>query len=109
MNRGGFAVPIFAAETHGSNCFYQSMSLNRGWNDSPSPPPETVTVDDSTHGVMIARLKDLASAASSLGAHSPSPGVVSMALRHPGGVHCVSVADEMAMQAALLFAGMVIL
>ena len=104
----GMIVPLIAMETHGSNCFYQSLSLNKGpFPSSPQAPQEGVElVHDSTYDVNFARLPKLTSKASSLGASWPSPGVVKMALERKGGVKSVCISDEMAMQTAVLFAGM---
>lgn len=55
--------------------------------------------------VRVAHLAALSSRATSLGASAPSAGVVPMALQRKGGVRCVSVSDERAMEAALRFAG----
>jgi L-serine/L-threonine ammonia-lyase len=102
-------VPIVALETHGMNCFYQSISINPGrWNQD-----KTLSEDVSTHtgegNVEYVHLHRLNSLASSLGASSPSAGVVKQALDWPGGVKCVSVPDEFSMQAAVLFAGALML
>lgn len=59
-------------------------------------------------GIKIAHLKELTSKATSLAATSPSPGVVKMALAWGGGVRCLSVPDEVAMNTACSFAGNVI-
>ena len=101
-------VPFIAMETLGSNCFYQSLSLNAGpFIVPPLPPKEgTEVVHDSTYDVNFARLAKLNSRASSLGASWPSPGVVKMALERKGGVTSVCVSDEMGMQTAVRFAGM---
>jgi L-serine/L-threonine ammonia-lyase len=96
-----------AMETHGSNCFYQSISLNPGpFASSPLTPEDGVeAMHDATHDCRYAKLSKLTSRASSLGASWPSPGVVKHALQRLGGVKCVCVSDEMAMQTALRFAG----
>ena len=95
-------------ETLGSNCFYQSLSLNVGaFPSSPLAPGDGVEVlHDETYNVSFARLPKLNSRASSLGASWPSPGVVKMALEREGKVKSVCVSDEMAMETAVLFAGM---
>lgn len=106
LNTHHIAVPIVAAETHGSNCFYHSVSLNPGrWNSSQDLPAGITAAHNAAHNVKVARLEKQTSLATSLGATSPSPGVVKMALEREGGVKCVSQPDEMAMQAARLFAG----
>lgn len=101
------SVPVIGIETHGSNCFYQSLSLNAGsFPGSPFPPQNGVeVVTDPVHDVKIARLPKLTSRAGSLGASWPSPGVVKMALQRKGGLKSVCVSDEMAMQTGLQFAG----
>ena len=58
-----------------------------------------------TRTARVAHLASLSSRATSLGASSPSPSVVAMALHRKGGVRCVSVSDERAMEAALRFTG----
>ncbi|KAI0670919.1 tryptophan synthase beta subunit-like PLP-dependent enzyme [Trametes maxima] len=90
-------VPLVTAETHGSNCFYQTLSLNEGpfAGDAPRRSGTPSTVAHLTH---------LTSRASSLGASSPSPTVVRKALDRKGGVRSVCVTDEMTMQAAVHFA-----
>lgn len=94
-------------ETHGSNCFYQSISLNAGpFASSPLPPAEGVEVlHDEQAGVNVAKLPKLTSRAASLGASWPSPGVVKLALERKGGIKSVCVSDEFAMQTSLQFAG----
>lgn len=117
-------VPIIGVETHGSACFYHSVQASRG-NESQLPSGATVkdvTVPDalqaysikrSTRGdeaiedrtVRVAYLASLSSRATSLGASSPSASVVQMAVHRKGGVRCLTVSDERAMEAALRFAG----
>lgn len=99
-------VPVVALETTGSNCFYQSIRANEGpFLDSPLKPLEGVTiVKDEMHEVNVALLPKLTSRASSLGASSPSPGVVQMALKRPGGIKCVCIPDELAMDTSIQFA-----
>lgn len=55
--------------------------------------------------VAVPYMSELTSRAASLGATSPAPGVVHMALNHVGGVKCVCIPDELAMFAAQGFAG----
>lgn len=95
-------------ETQGSNCFYESLSLNPGpFPSSPLPPKEGIEViHDTKCDVAIARLPTITSKASSLGASWPSPGVVKMALERAGPIKSVCVSDEMAMQTLQRFAGM---
>ena len=102
-----YLVPIFALETHGSACFYHSMSINNSkWCDNL--PEETTCCLDSRHGVQLANIK-VKSIASSLGATSPSAAVVSASLTRPGGVICITIPDEMAMRTSCLFAGTLII
>lgn len=100
-------VPIVVLETHGSNCLTHSISLNRGANKNIQELQAEVVVElyDPEYDVRYAHLKQLTSRASSLGASSPAPGVVRMALDRAGGVKCVNVSDELSMMAALRFAG----
>ncbi|KAI0720836.1 tryptophan synthase beta subunit-like PLP-dependent enzyme [Cerioporus squamosus] len=101
-------VPIVTAETHGSNCFYQSLSLNDGLfvgnMDSWKIPEGTTARYDKEHDVTVAHIDKLTSRATSLGATSPSAAVVKMALQRPGSIKSVCVSDEMTMQACLSFA-----
>ena len=119
------SVPIIGVETHGSACFYHSVHATRG-DESQLPPGTTVKevtapdalqaysvkrstrrdegIEDRT--VRVAHLASLSSRATSLGASSPSPSAVQMAVHRKGGVRCLTVSDERAMEAALRFAGM---
>ncbi|KAJ7684946.1 tryptophan synthase beta subunit-like PLP-dependent enzyme, partial [Mycena polygramma] len=100
---GWDSVPIVALETIGSNCFYYSMALNR--QQGPVALPDGVTVVDDPVGVKLAHFSYFSSKASgSLGASSPAGGVVKKALDRAGPVICVSVPDELAMQAGCSFA-----
>ncbi|KAJ7905260.1 tryptophan synthase beta subunit-like PLP-dependent enzyme [Mycena olivaceomarginata] len=91
---GWDSVPIVALETIGSNCFYHSMALNRQGGAVVLP-----------EGVTAAHFSAFSSKASgSLGASLPAAGVVKRALERAGRVICVSVPDELSMQAASLFA-----
>ncbi|KAJ6623402.1 tryptophan synthase beta subunit-like PLP-dependent enzyme [Mycena sp. CBHHK59/15] len=97
-------VPIVALETIGSNSFYHSMALNRHGRGVALPAGVTV-VHDEVHNVLLAHFSAFSSRASgSLGASQPAAGVVKMALERAGGVVCVSVPDELSMQAAYTFA-----
>jgi L-serine/L-threonine ammonia-lyase len=99
-------VPVVAMETHGSNCFYHSVSVNAGqFNSAKVLPQDVETWHDEGHNVSLARVKKLKSRASSLGASSPAPAVVKMALEREGGIKCVCVPDELAMQTNISFAG----
>jgi L-serine/L-threonine ammonia-lyase len=60
---------------------------------------------DEGQNVYLARVNKPSSRATSLGASSPSAGVVKMALEREGGIKCVCVPDELAMQTANSFAG----
>lgn len=101
-NVGWQSVPLVALETHGSNCFYESVALNRGF--SGAPRDGIAVIHDEEHGVKVAHLAKLTSKATSLGASAPSAGVVKMALRHKGGVKSVSIPDVVAMQSGMRFA-----
>ena len=94
-------------ETHGSNCFYQSLALNAGSFagdvTSRRPPDGTRAEHCEEHNVTVAHLAKLTSRASSLGASSPAAGVVKMALQRSGGVKSVCIPDEMAMQSTLRY------
>ncbi|KAJ7489931.1 tryptophan synthase beta subunit-like PLP-dependent enzyme [Mycena galericulata] len=97
-------VPIVALETIGSDSFYHSMALNRQGGDVVLPEGVTV-VHDEAHDVQLAHFNSFWSKASgSLGASSPAAGVVKKALQRAGRVTCVSVPDELSMQAACSFA-----
>ncbi|RPD53162.1 tryptophan synthase beta subunit-like PLP-dependent enzyme [Lentinus tigrinus ALCF2SS1-7] len=101
-------VPLVGVETHGSNCFYQSLSLNDGpfvgKVESRKVPDGTTAKYDETNNVTVTHIAKLTSRISSLGATSPSPAVVKMALQRPGGIKSVCVSDEHTMQACLSFA-----
>ncbi|KAI0807249.1 tryptophan synthase beta subunit-like PLP-dependent enzyme [Fomes fomentarius] len=98
-------VPLVTVETHGSNCFYQSLALNDGPFSGDGHPPEGTRVEFcEEHNVTIAHLEKLTSRATSLGASSPSAGVVRLALERSGGIKSVCIPDELAMQASLHFA-----
>ena len=102
-------VSLVAVETTGSNCLYQSLSLNDG------PFPGSVDSRPAREGtqaeyfedidVTVAHVTKLTSKATSLGATSPSAPVVKMALQRSGSIKSLCVPDEMTMQAAALFAG----
>lgn len=95
-------------ETHGSNCFYQSLSLNEGpFSGSvlSRPLSEGTTAEYcQEHNVTLARLAKLDSRATSLGATSPSGAIVRKALQRGGGVKSICIPDGLAMQTALSFA-----
>ncbi|KAI0312735.1 tryptophan synthase beta subunit-like PLP-dependent enzyme [Amylostereum chailletii] len=99
---GWDGVPIVALETHGANCFIESISANK-WPDLLRSENVTVLKDEE-YGISFVRLGKLTSKATSLGATAPSAGVVNMALKRSGGVQCASIPDEMAMQVVLSFA-----
>lgn len=107
-------MPVVALETTGSNCFYNAIAINTRNFTSKVPTIPSTEVEDSSpytieiiheDNVAIPHMKALKSRAASLGASSPASGVVRMALDRAGGVRCVCVQDEMAMQTAALFAG----
>ncbi|KAI0637208.1 tryptophan synthase beta subunit-like PLP-dependent enzyme [Trametes polyzona] len=101
-------VPLVTVETHGSNCFYQSLCLNEGpfAGDVGSRPITEGTTQqfNAEHNVKVAHLSELLSKATSLGASSPSAAIVRKALDRTGGVRSLCIPDAMAMQAALNFA-----
>ncbi|KAJ7734945.1 tryptophan synthase beta subunit-like PLP-dependent enzyme [Mycena maculata] len=97
-------VPIVTLETIGSNSFYHSMMLNRLGGNAVLPEGVTI-VHDAVHDVQLAHFSTFSSKASgSLGASQPAAGVVKKALQRVGAVICVSVPDELSMQAAYSFA-----
>ena len=102
-------VPIVTAETHGSNCFYESLALNEGpfsgGVSSKLPPEGTRAEFCEEHNVTLAHLAKLTSRATSLGAIYPSAAIVRKALDREGSVRSFCVADEMTMHTALCFAG----
>ena len=102
-------VPIVTAETHGSNCFYQSLALNKGpssGGESSTIPPEGTRAEFcKEHNVTLAHLSKLTSRATSLGAIYPSAAIVRKALDREGSVRSFCVPDEMTMRTALRFAG----
>lgn len=97
-----------ALETIGSNCFYESMSLNGGRFNSDRKDLDRgkTLVYNEEHSVYLARFSSFSSKASgSLGASEPSAGVVRMALDRKSEVKTVSVPDELSMEALASFAG----
>ncbi|KAJ3522750.1 hypothetical protein NM688_g8829 [Phlebia brevispora] len=99
-------VPLIAMETHGSNCFYQALSVNPGpfGPSAQLPPREIELLHDTQYDVNYVKLPKLTSRASSLGASWASPGAVKMALDRVGGVKSVCISDEMGMKASFAFA-----
>lgn len=79
------------------------MALNNHWKHGV-PEDTSITLDEKW-GVKVAKLKQLTSKATSLGASSSAAGVISMALKRKGGIKCVCVRDAMSMSAAVSFAG----
>jgi L-serine/L-threonine ammonia-lyase len=107
-------VPVVALETTGSNCFYNAIAINTRNFTSKVPVVPSAEVEDSSpytieiveeHNIAIPHMKALKSRAASLGASSPAPGVVRIALDRAGGIKCACVPDEMAMHTARLFGG----
>lgn len=95
-----------ALETHGSACFYHSISVNdKQWREGKTESDVFWTSFDDEHQVKIAHVRDITSKAASLGATSPAAAVVKMALEREGGVTCAKVPDEMCMATSCLFAG----
>lgn len=101
-NAGWSNVPVVALETHGAACFYHSLLLNTLPNYKL--PDGATASRPETDGPQLATLDAITSQASSLGARSPSLGVLKLALAHAGGIIPVSVSDEHAMRAAIEFA-----
>lgn len=111
-NVGWDEVPVVALETTGSNCFYNAIAINTRNFTSKVPVVPSAEVEDSSpytieiveeHNIAIPHMKALKSRAASLGASSPAPGVVRIALDRAGGIKCACVPDEMAMHTARLF------
>ncbi|KAG9012630.1 hypothetical protein FRB90_006550 [Tulasnella sp. 427] len=97
-------IPLLTMETQGSNCFYQSMLANRSLAPNSSAIGNTSdTLDNRTHGVKVAHLHRLTSQALCLGATSPAPGVMRLALDRHGPVRCVCTTDEMSMKAGIQY------
>lgn len=101
-------VPLVALETIGSDCFYQSISLNNGRFNSATRtlPPGVDLIKDEANDVYLAHYNSFSSRASgSLGASQPAAAVVKMALERQGSIKSISVPDELSMEALRLFAG----
>ena len=95
-----------ALETTGSNCFYRSLALNPGPFVRNNFGTDNIEVfKDAEHGIELARLDKITSRAASLGASSPAPEVVKMALSRSGGIKSVCISDELSMYAGLQFSG----
>lgn len=79
--------------------------LNRTKTGEWALPQNVHSVFDETNSVHLAHFQKFSSKASgSLGASQPAEAVVRVALDWPGGVKCVSVPDELSMEALTLFA-----
>ncbi|KAG1884542.1 tryptophan synthase beta subunit-like PLP-dependent enzyme [Suillus subluteus] len=111
-NVGWDEVPVVALETTGSNCFYNAIAINTRNFTSKVPIVPSAEAEDSSpytveiveeHNIAIPHMKALNSRATSLGATSPAPGVVRMAVDRAGGIKCACIPDEMAMHTARLF------
>ena len=103
-----FSVPIVTLETVGSDCFYQSITMNgSGFNKNAKSLPHGVElVHNSEYKVDMAHMNDFSSRASgSLGASQPSAAVLKMALERAGGVRPYTVPDELSMESLIKFAG----
>lgn len=74
------------------------------FNSAKVLPPDVEIWHDKEQNVSLARVKKLDSRATSLGASSPAAGVVKMALEREGGITCVCIPDELAMQTSNSFA-----
>lgn len=100
-------VPIVTLETIGSDCFYQSITMNgSGFNkDAKSLPSGVELVHNSEYKVDMAHFNGFSSRASgSLGASQPSAAVLRMALERTGGVRSYTVPDELSMESLIKFA-----
>ncbi|KAG1719277.1 tryptophan synthase beta subunit-like PLP-dependent enzyme [Suillus lakei] len=111
-NVGWDEVPVVALETTGSNCFYNAIAINTRNFTSKVPIIPSTEVENSSpytveiveeHNVAIPHMKALKSRATSLGASSPAPEVVRMAVDRAGGIKCACIPDEMAMHTGRLF------
>ncbi|KAG2088683.1 tryptophan synthase beta subunit-like PLP-dependent enzyme [Suillus discolor] len=111
-NVGWDEVPVVALETTGSNCFYNAIAINTRNFTSKVPILPSIEVEDNSpytveiieeYNIAIPHMKALKSRAASLGATSPAPGVVRMAVDRAGGIKCACIPDEMAMHTARLF------
>lgn len=128
-------MPIVGVETSGSACFYHSVQCSRNAAneadlpkgarsiqtvvrnpfegfETASKPKESGGLGTQPHvngssesTVAVVHLAGIESRASSLGASSPSPDAVAMALRREGPVKCVTISDQRAMRSALEFVG----
>ncbi|KAH7101665.1 tryptophan synthase beta subunit-like PLP-dependent enzyme [Auriculariales sp. MPI-PUGE-AT-0066] len=96
------AVPIVSLETHGAASFFHAFLFNS--KKEHQLPPGATTTQPEIDGPKLVTLEAINTKAQSLGARWVAPGVLKMALEHPGGVTAVSVRDEDAMLAALEFA-----
>lgn len=109
-----------AMETNGSACFYHSLCQTRGSLSSVPEGSKVInsqiessfhkyaTKSDASPGpseVKTVQLAEITSQATSLGASSPAPAVVAMAMSREGAVSCVTVNDSAAMDAAAQFLG----
>ncbi|EIW85269.1 tryptophan synthase beta subunit-like PLP-dependent enzyme [Coniophora puteana RWD-64-598 SS2] len=109
-NAGWDDIPIVAIETHGSNCFYQTMAVNTdNFGLGNLPKAEDAPYDvirDETYNLNLAHLHNINSCVASLGATSPAAGIVRLALDRTGNgrVKCVTIADDMTMWASKSFA-----
>ncbi|KZT50956.1 tryptophan synthase beta subunit-like PLP-dependent enzyme [Calocera cornea HHB12733] len=102
-------VMIVGCETVGSNCFHRTMVANASFASEkgkatmiPASLAQGVSLR-SEAGVKLASLDKLTSRAASLGATSPSSRVVATALKR-GRMRCVSVPDQLSMEACGIFA-----
>jgi L-serine/L-threonine ammonia-lyase len=98
-----YQVPLVALETHGSNCFFEAMVANKRQEHTASSNVDFYT--NTANNVEIARLRQITSKATSLGASEASAAVVRMALDRAGGVTSVTIPDEMSMKVVQSFVG----
>jgi L-serine/L-threonine ammonia-lyase len=80
------------------------MMLNRLSKQKCTIPDAAECIRNTEENVDLVR-RIPTSIASSLGASVPAAGVVKMALEREGPVHCITVPDEIAMEALLYFVG----
>jgi L-serine/L-threonine ammonia-lyase len=100
-------VHIVALETQGGDSFYHSVLTTE--SASHTLPAGVTSTVSSEHGVAIATFSAITTLATSLAATSSAGSVIKMAVDRRenggGGLTCVTVPDELSMQAALEFAG----
>ena len=100
-------VHIVALEPQGADAFYHSILSTE--SASYIPPRGITTEVSAKYGVTIATLPVLTSCITSLGTTTPSGTAVKLAVQRRasgrGGLTCVTIPDELSMEACLEFAG----